>query len=52
MGGIPHARGEVLGIFIYSPLHMGYPQVVSVDKYLSPTIRRWISCGHKQNNIL
>jgi len=24
---------------------MSYPQVVSVDKYLSPTIMRWITCG-------
>lgn len=35
MGGIPHARGGVLDIFIYPPLRISYPQVVSVDKYLS-----------------
>lgn len=52
MGGNPHARGGVLDVFIYPPPPMSYPQVVSVDKYLSPTIRRWITCGRKQNNIL
>jgi len=45
MGGIPHARGYPYDRFIYPPLRMSYPQVVGVDKYLSPTIRRWISCG-------
>ena len=35
----------MLDIFIYPPPPISYPQVVSVDKYLSPTIRKWISCG-------
>jgi hypothetical protein len=37
MGGIPHARGEVLGIFIYPPLPMSYPQVINVDKLWTQT---------------